>query len=79
MLMNLCFILKQKKLIRNKMMKWNKNHRKGTKQCCIFHTESGFWPSGSWLTKHWIPYVEKCKKEGIKPMDCEQYYKSQLK
>ena len=55
------------------MMEWNKNHRKGTKQPVIMHTESGFWPSLAFLNKYW-KYVEACQAKGIQPMECEEYY-----
>lgn len=63
----------------NKMMKWNRKHPKGTRQPILMSTESGFWPSGAWLEHDWWPYLKRCEAEGIKPMECEAYYKSQLR
>lgn len=62
-----------------KAMKWNKKHPKGTRQVCIMHTNSGFTPAIAWLNEDWFPYLEKCKKENIEPMECEEYYKSKLR
>lgn len=60
-----------------KMIRWNKKRPKGTKQPIIFSTNSGFWPSGSFIEK-WAEYVAECKKKGIVYLDCESYYRSQL-
>jgi hypothetical protein len=60
-------------------MKWNKKPPKGTRQPVIMSTGSGFWPSGAFLTEDYFPYLERCKKEGIEPMECEEYYNSQLR
>jgi hypothetical protein len=60
-------------------MKWNRRHPKGTRQTCIMHTNSGFTPAITWLEHNWWPYLEKCKAQGIEPMECETYYKSQLR
>jgi hypothetical protein len=57
----------------NKMMKWNKQHRKGTRQVCIMHTESGFTPSQSFLNKYFV-YREKAEAKGIEPIGCEEFY-----
>lgn len=54
-------------------MKWNKTHRKGTKQNCIMHTDSGFWPSSSYLNKY-FKYREECEAVNIEPATCEEYY-----
>ena len=61
-----------------KMIKWNKKHRKGTKQTVIMHTESGFWPSNTFMDKY-FKYQQQCVTDGVQPLDCETYYKSQLK
>jgi hypothetical protein len=63
----------------SKAMKWNKRHPKGTRQTCIMHTNSGFTPAIAWLEHKWWPYLEKCQTQGIEPMECETYYKSQLR
>jgi hypothetical protein len=63
----------------NKAMKWAKKHPKGTRQPVLMHTNSGFTPAYSWMMNDWFPYLEKCKKDGIKPMECEEYYKSNLR
>lgn len=63
----------------NKAMKWGKKHPKGTKQPILMHTNSGFIPSITWLENKWFPYLEKCKSESITPMECEAYYKSNLR
>ena len=60
-------------------MKWNKKHPKGTRQPVIMSTGSGFWPSEAFLTEDYFPYLERCKKEGIEPMECEEYYNGQLR
>ena len=62
-----------------KAMKWHKKHPKGTKQPMLFSTGSGFWPSWSFLNDCFFPYLEQCKKEGIEPLECEAYYKLQLR
>jgi len=63
-----------------KMMKWNKRHRTSKKtQPVLMHTDSGFWPAKAWLEHNWWPYLERCKAAGVQPMECEQYYKSQLR
>lgn len=62
-----------------KMMKWNKRHRRGTRQPCLFHVPGrGFTASWAWIQDNWIPYLERCKAEGVEPMEQEQYYKSKL-
>lgn len=61
----------------NKMMKWNKKRPKGTKQTVIAHTDSGFWPSCSFIDK-WIRYTERCEAAGQVSLSCEEYYKAQL-
>lgn len=58
-----------------KMMKWNKKHRKGTKQTVIMHTESGFTPSNSFLNRY-FDYMAKCETKKISPADCQDYYKN---
>lgn len=60
-----------------KAMKWNKKHPKGTKQPVIMHTNSGFWPSGSFIKK-WVAYAEKQEAADLPYLDCETYYKTQL-
>jgi hypothetical protein len=62
----------------NKMMKWNKKHRKGTKQPIIMSTGSGFWPSGAFI-EEWIEYTKVQKTRGMTFLSCEEYYKAQLK
>lgn len=57
----------------NKMMKWNRVHRKGTRQPVIMHTNSGFWPSKSFLDKY-FDYRERCEAKDANPADCEYYY-----
>lgn len=61
-----------------KMMKWNRKHRKGTKQPVIMHTNSGFTPSLAFLDDY-FEYREECKQKGTEPLSCEEYYKSQLR
>lgn len=56
-----------------KMMKWNKKHRKGTRQNVIMHTGSGFWPSAMFLDKY-FKYREECEDAGIEPVGDEFYY-----
>jgi len=60
-------------------MRWAKQHRKGTHQHVIMSTDSGFWPSGEWLRECWWPYVDRCRKQGIEPMNQEEYYKQSLR
>ena len=57
------------------MMKWNKTHRKGTKQTCISYTTEAptFTPSIAFLDKYFA-YVKKCEDAGITPKECEDYY-----
>jgi hypothetical protein len=62
-----------------KAMKWNRKHPKGTRQPVLMHTDSGFTPAIAWLENDWWPYLDKCRAEGTTPIECEQYYKSQLK
>jgi len=62
-----------------KAMKWNRRHVKGTRQPVIMSTGSGFWPAHAWLEREWWTYLERCKAQGIEPMECEQYYRSQLR
>lgn len=59
----------------NKMMKWQRTHRKGTKQPCLMHTGSGFWPSSSFLDRY-FKYRGNCEAMGIKPAECEEYYRN---
>jgi hypothetical protein len=59
-------------------IKWQRKHPKGTRQAVIMSTGSGFWPSGGWLKTCYFPYLEKCKRQGTKPMGAEKYYKSQF-
>lgn len=61
-----------------KMMKWNKRHPKGTKQTVIFHTESSFTPSLSFLDKYFT-YREECESKGLEPLSCEEYYNAGIK
>jgi len=64
------------------MMKWNRKHPKGInykKGYMGFHSTRGFTPAYAWLIENWLPYLEKCRLQGIEPMDQEQYYKSQLR
>jgi hypothetical protein len=60
-----------------KMMKWNKKHRKGTKQTVIMHTNSGFIPSQK-FSERWIKYANEQEAKGLPYMDIEQYYNSRL-
>lgn len=57
-------------------IKWGRKHRKGTRQPLIMSTGSGFWPSRAFLEEDYFPYREKCKAEGVEPMECEEYYRS---
>lgn len=59
----------------SKMIKWGKRHRKGTKQPVIAHTNSGFWPSGS-FTKEWIEYGMEQEAKGLPYLSCEEYYQN---
>lgn len=56
-----------------KAMKWNRKHPKGTRQPILMHTESGWTPSNSYLTKY-FEYRERCEKAGIEPAECKEYY-----
>ena len=61
-------------------MKWARKHPRGGKiQPVIMSTGSGFWPSRAFLEDDYFPYLEKCKTEGIEPMECEAYYRSKLR
>ncbi len=61
-----------------KMMKWNKRHRKGTRQPILMHTNSGFTPSIAFLDKY-FEYRAKCEAGGIEPIECQQYYNESLR
>lgn len=62
-----------------KAMKHDRNPRKWKHtQPVLMHTNSGFWPSGSFLKEDFWPYLERCKAEKIEPMECEAYYNSKL-
>lgn len=61
------------------MRRWNRQHPKGTRQPIILSTGSGFWPSHAFMTEDYFPYVERCKAEGVEPMDCEHYYYKSLR
>lgn len=61
-----------------KMMKWNRKHRKGTRQPVLMHTESGFTPSIAFLDKY-FKYREQCEAAGIEPAGCEEYYNNRQK
>ena len=58
-----------------KMMKWHKTHPKGTRQPVLFHTNSGFWPSGAWLRDCFWPYEKACELAGVAAMECEAFYR----
>jgi hypothetical protein len=60
-----------------KAIRWHKKHVKGTKQPVLMHTNSGFWPSHSFLVGFWA-YQERCGVIGVEPMECEAYYKATL-
>lgn len=60
-----------------KAMKWQRTHRKGTKQPVIMHTDSGFWPSTAFCKK-WVAYAEALEKDGKPYLDCEAYYNATL-
>jgi hypothetical protein len=59
-------------------VKWEKKHRKGTRQPMIMSTGSGFWPSGAFLEKYW-EYEGECKSKGEIPLSAEQYYDSTVR
>jgi hypothetical protein len=59
-------------------MKWQRTHRKGTRQPVLMSTGSGFWPAHRWLENDYWPYLERCKIAGIEPMPCESYYYARL-
>ena len=59
-------------------MKWQKTHRKGTKQTVIMHTNSGFTPSFSFMQRYFeYQKVQKDKSEAF--LSPEEYYKSRLR
>lgn len=60
-------------------MKWQVKHPKGIKPEVIMSTGSGFWPSGSFLREEYWPYCDECKRKGVEPMGCEEYYKTTLR
>jgi hypothetical protein len=60
-------------------MKWQRTHRKGTRQPVIMSTGSGFWPAYGWLKNDFWPYLERCKAAGIEPMECQAYYNAGLR
>ncbi len=59
-------------------MKWQRTHRKGTRQPVIMSTGSGFWPSRGFLEYYWR-YEKECQEQGKEPMECEAYYNATLK
>ena len=59
-------------------MKWQRTHRKGTRQPVLMSTGSGFWPAHHWLENTFWPYQEQCKAQEIEPMGCEAYYNATL-
>lgn len=61
-----------------KMIKWNKKRPKGTRQCVIMHTESGFTPSKSFMDKYFA-YRGRCEAKGVVPAECSEYYNNQHK
>jgi hypothetical protein len=59
-------------------MKWQRTHRKGTRQPVLMSTGSGFWPAHSWLENTFCPYLKRCEAAGIEPMECQAYYNATL-
>lgn len=59
-------------------MKWGRKHPKGTRQPVLMHTNSGFWPSRSYLESY-QEYRELCDSKSIEPMGCEEYYRATLR
>lgn len=55
-------------------MKWRRKHPKGTKQPVIMSTNSGFWPSSSWLEGSYYPYATACEALGVEPWPCQKLY-----
>lgn len=55
-------------------MRWQRTHRKGTRQPVILHTQSGFWPAEAFLREDYWPYVEQCKADGVEPLSVRAYY-----
>lgn len=55
------------------MMKWQRTHRKGTKQPIIMHTNSGFTPSSAYLDSY-FEYRARCEAVNITPATCKEYY-----
>jgi hypothetical protein len=62
----------------SKMMKWQKKHPKGTRQPVLFHTNSGFWPSRSYILNSYNPYSEACEIAGVKPWSVKKHYDASL-
>lgn len=60
-----------------KAIKWGKKHPKGTRQPVVMHTNSGFWPSHSFLKEFW-KYQEACKASNVEPLECKPYYDANL-
>ena len=60
-------------------MRWARMHPTGTKQPMVFSTGSGFWPSASWLSEAWNPYVEACKQLGVEPFAMQVLYEFSLR
>lgn len=59
----------------SKMMRWQRTHRRGTRQAVILSTSGGFWPAQAWLRHNYWPYVEACKAIGTEPLECEAFHK----
>ena len=59
-------------------IKWSRKHPRGGKiQPVLMHTDSGFWPSGSFVA-HYQEYVDRCNVSGVKPVTCKELYDSEL-
>jgi hypothetical protein len=59
-----------------KAMRWSRAHPKGTRQPVLMSTGSGFWPAHSWLQGSFWPYLEACQAAGVKPLECEAFYRA---
>jgi hypothetical protein len=61
------------------MMRWQRSHRRGTRQPLIMSTGSGFWPAQAWLTQNYWPYVDACNAIGTEPLECEVFYRGTVR
>lgn len=60
-------------------MKWGRKHPKGTHQDVICSAHGGFTPSIGFLNHDYWPYRNECARIGVKPIECEEYYRQMVR